>query len=505
MLDETFGGIFVAVASWLWIAITGLLLVAPFAWQRGRGGSFEPFTPATFPVWTYLAPVFVVGSALLVAGLAKQPMPEGLIPEPEERYYAFAIAYVAIGWFCFLVGYYWRGGVAAGDWGQRRLPDANWAPGEIRLPALVPLSLGIACYGIALQAGLIGYQRPEIVGRFDALLIYAAWLAQLAAFMLWASLFARTPWTRTERLLATGLVLLGPLYLVASASRAGLLTYLLIVAVAYRFAGRTITRWSVVAFIGLAAFSLGAGTVWSTTYRLVKGNEAPMIAATATPPGNQSPTEDPPEAPAQDDSRRTAADLIVETARETAQRDAVGTVRFGLRSVAQRIEIASSVAVVVANYQRLRPEEERHGIADNIWRDTWTAVIPRALWPDKPKVSDARTYSLIYFRYGESSFAMTPMGDLLRNFGPAGIGLGMALLGLGLRVLYRALIEAQPLRIPRAAVFVAVLMSVSYEGFYGAILPVTMRVAAIATFGVLAVHLGVLVQRRARTGRLIDP
>ena len=154
------------------------------------------------------------------------------------------------------------------------------------------------------------------------------------------------------------------------------------------------------------------------------------------------------------------------------------------------------MAVVVANYRRLRAEEERHGIADNIWRETWTALVPRALWPGKPIVSDARTYSLVYFGAGNTSYALTPMADLLRNFGPLGVVLGMALLGCGLRAWFRLLVEDQPLRVPRTALYLPVLMSISYEGFFGPLLPGAMRIAAVTVAGLALVHAMVVWRRR---------
>jgi hypothetical protein len=197
--------------------------------------------------------------------------------------------------------------------------------------------------------------------------------------------------------------------------------------------------------------------------------------------------------------------LVGETVRAATQRDVRETVSFVLLHLGQRIEITSSLAVVVSNYERLRGAEEEAGIAHNIWRDTLTSLVPRALWPAKPKVADARTYSRVYFNYGESSFAMTPVGDLLRNFGPLGIALGMALLGVALRLLFRVLIEAQEVLPSRAGLYVAVLTTVSYEGFFSGLLPVAMRMAVITMGGVLFVHLQVsLVRWRRRTPQMSD-
>lgn len=455
------------------IVVVGMLLAMPFAGQFRRR-SLDPFTPATYPVWTYLAPVFVGGSLILWSGWTHQAMRDGLLPEPATTFYCLAMAYAAVGWGSLLIGYYSRLGRSIGARVETWLPRVDWGPTELRRPAAVLLLIGIGCTVAAYRTGLIGYQRQEAAGPYDALLVYAAGLASLAAFLLWHSLFAVRRWTTRERALAAFLILLAPTYLVVTASRAALLTYLFVLAAAYRFAGRPINRRSIAAFVLMGAFSLSAGTAWSTTYRAIKGSEAPISATAAAP----------------------TSELLRDTVRASGERGLTGTAAFIANNLGQRIEITSSLAVVVANYRRLQRQEEESGIAGNIWRETWTAFVPRALWPGKPVVSDARTYSDVYFGSGETSFAITPMGDLLRNFGPIGIPFGMALLGCGLRASYRSLVASQPLRTPRVALYTAVLMTVSYEAFYGTIMPTVLRVCVLSVAGLLVVHMGVSLERR---------
>jgi hypothetical protein len=90
---------------------------------------------------------------------------------------------------------------------------------------------------------------------------------------------------------------------------------------------------------------------------------------------------------------------------------------------------------------------------------------------------------------------LTPIGDLLRNFGPFGIPLGMALLGFVLRILYSALIEGQVITAWRAVAYYMLLGSTSYESFYGNILPGMLRIGIIILLGGLMIN--ALVRRRA--------
>ena len=79
---------------------------------------------------------------------------------------------------------------------------------------------------------------------------------------------------------------------------------------------------------------------------------------------------------------------------------------FGFAQLSERFETTSSLAVVVANYEKLNQYEADYGIANNIWTYTWTAFIPRFIWNDKPLISDARAYSALYFDFGENSLAV---------------------------------------------------------------------------------------------------
>ena len=121
--------------------------------------------------------------------------------------------------------------------------------------------------------------------------------------------------------------------------------------------------------------------------------------------------------------------------------DPVILVQNSAQALADRIENLSSVAVVVANYERLAPYEASYGLENNIVNDTLTSFVPRFLWNEKPPTSDARTYSALYFSFGDNSFAISPFADLCRNFGPIGVPLGMLVLGIYLRLIYALLIE----------------------------------------------------------------
>jgi hypothetical protein len=161
----------------------------------------------------------------------------------------------------------------------------------------------------------------------------------------------------------------------------------------------------------------------------------------------------------------------------------------GLGSLAERLDAVSSLAVVVSNYEALAPYEELWGINDNIYVDTVTFLIPRVIWTDKPVAIEASKYGDLYFNFSENSFAMTPMGDLLRNFGPFGIPIGMIILGFVIRVMYSTLVENREFSFWRSTVYFMLLTTISYEGVYGVMIPYMFKIGVSAIAGVLIIKM----------------
>jgi hypothetical protein len=235
------------------------------------------------------------------------------------------------------------------------------------------------------------------------------------------------------------------------------------IAMAFWLSGRRISARHGVIFGSVLAVAVLVGVIYGTTFRGVKGSEEQVDF----------------------DSYLTSSSKAVEI---IANRGFGENLAFGIETLAARMETTSSLAVVVANYEKLETYASDYGLAGNIWTFTWTAFIPRFVWPDKPIISDARAYSALYFDYGENSFAMTPMGDLLRNFGPLGVPIGMALLGLVLRILHVALVESQVRSVWRATLYFMLLTRVSYEGFFGTILPDMIRTTVIVVVAGILVN-----------------
>ncbi|MCA1590859.1 MAG: hypothetical protein LC734_10855, partial [Acidobacteria bacterium] len=247
-----------------------------------------------------------------------------------------------------------------------------------------------------------------------------------------------------------------------SGNRGGLVNVFLTAALAFLLAGRRLTVKQSVAAGAILVFCVLGGMIYGTTFRNVKGSEERV-------------------------SFEEYSDNIFATFEQVGRGDLVSTVQFGLATFAERVDTLSSVAVVVSSYEQLAPYEESYGLDNNIWKDISTFFIPRVLWPDKPVASEARKYSDLYFNYPDNSFAITPVGDLLRNYGPLGVPIGMFMFGMLLRIIYRTLVEDQPRRVLRCAIYIMLLLAVSYEGFFGPLIPYMVKVGVTAVVGVLFV------------------
>jgi hypothetical protein len=203
--------------------------------------------------------------------------------------------------------------------------------------------------------------------------------------------------------------------------------------------------------------------IYGTTFRNIKGSESSQSLGLYT-------------------------NNVFDTLEEVGRRDNAHLLEFAFANLAERLDAVSSVAVVVSTYEQLAPYEESYGLDNNIWKDTTTFFIPRVVWPDKPLSSEPRRYSDLYFNYGDNSFTITPMGDLLRNYGVIGVPIGMFLLGIILRAIYRTFVEDQPRVLWRATMYFMLLMAVSYESFFASIIPYLFKIGVTAIVGVLLVN-----------------
>ncbi len=424
-------------------------------------GRFEVYDPLIFAVGSYLFPAFVVGGFMLMMGWSN-PYYLNMIQDPTYNL-PYTVVLIMLGFGGLAAGYFVPIGRLLGGSIEKRLPTWEFEPISFILPGIVLLGFGLANVIVALAMGIIGYQRPGEVGAFDGLIFVTTSLWVQATFLIMYVLFRRKNFDLLFFLVSVPLLLASVSKALFSGNRGTMLHIVFIFGLAFFMSGVRMTLRKGIWTAIIVMVALFAGMIYGSTFRSVKGSEDRV-------------------------SMDRFADDIATTIENVGNTDLASNLSFGFSNLALRLDSLSSVAVVVSSYEELAPYEESFGLDNNIWRDLSTFLIPRFIWKDKPVESDARRYSDLYFNYSESSFVFTPIGDLLRNFGPIGVPLGMFILGMIIRTFYRALVEDQKPITWRIVLYFMLLSAVSYEAFYSTMIPNITKYGVTAVIGTLIVY-----------------
>lgn len=452
-----------------WVLVSGAVVLAPSAYLLYKR-KFDPFHPLVFAAWTYVFPAFVFGGVIISFGWVN-PYFMTFIDDPRYNL-PLTLVYVAVGFFGLTVGFALPVGKFIAEKVEARLPQWQWQPSEVWISGIVILIAGVGINILGFIQGVLGYQRITEISSIDSILSFFTILLSVGTLLLWLAIFGAKKKTGVYWAVLGILIIFLPLRMALLGSRSGLLISVFPIVMAFQYSGRKLSAKSaaITGVVLIAAVSLGV--VYGTAFRNIKGSE----------------------------SRMAAGDYfgqVLSTLDYLSGEDPAIIFADSAQSLADRVENLSSLAVVVSNYERLAPYEAGYGLENNIVNDAYTSFIPRFVWADKPFTSDARAYSDLYFNYGENSFAISPFGDLLRNFGPVGVPLGMLFLGIYLRLIYAALIDtARPAMWKKVAYF-PLLTLVSYESFYATIFPTIIRTCFVLVISLLIVRL--LVKKKGKT------
>ncbi|MGB7070320.1 MAG: O-antigen polymerase [Pyrinomonadaceae bacterium] len=444
-----------------WCFATAAVLLSPSIYLIYKR-RFEPFHPLVFPVWIYFFPGFVVGGIVLSMGLSN-PYFLTFVQDAENDL-PLTLAYVMIGFagltIGFIIPYGRRIGAMIGNW----LPAADWKTDQVPFPTLFLLMLGIANTILGFVQGILGYQHINLEerGAFDGIVFLMSLFWQEATFLLCLYLF------RSKRMTVFNVLVTVVVFLTAftrsafQGNRGSLLSMFVLVSFAYVLSGKKISIKHYSAGAVIVTLAIIIGMVYGTTFRNIKETEAQVGIG-------------------------DYVEVVGKTFDTLAAKGIGSSLDTGFTALTERIEAVSSLAVVVSNYEALAPYEEAWGINNNIMIDTVVFFIPRIVWPDKPVGIEPHRYGDLYFNYGENSFTMTPMGDLLRNFGPIGVPLGMILLGFLIRVIYAALVENREFSFWRVTLFYMLFVSISFEGSFSLIVPTLFKFGTFSVIGLLIV------------------
>ncbi len=443
-----------------WAFLTGLVVLAPSFYLYWIG-KFDPFHPLVFAAWTYIVPAFVFGAVIIAFDWVDWFF-MAFIDDPRYNL-PLTLVYISIGFAGLTAGYFLPVGRLGAEKITKILPNWNWSPDQVWKPGIILVFLGFGTTILGLIQGLLGFQRNIDIGAFDGVLIFFSIILTVGTVLLWLGVFTakqKTGWYFIVLFLLTVSI---PLKMALLGNRSSLVGSLIPIIFAFVYSGRRI-RWQTATVFGImGVFALFFGIAYGTTFRNIKGSEDRMNA-------------------------NDYFGQVVATVDHLLDKDPTIVFSDSAQTLAHRVENLSSVANVVSNYEKLAPYEASYGLENNILNDFYTTFIPRFFWADKPSTSDPRTYSDLYFNFNENSFAISPFGDLLRNFGPIGIPLGMAILGIYLRLIYATFIDTSSPALWKTVVYYSMLTVISYEAFYATIFPSVVRTIFILGVTILLVN-----------------
>jgi hypothetical protein len=457
-IDNDLGSLMEGFYLLPWVFLAGLVVLSPSIYLIYRG-KFDLFHPLVFATWSYIFPAYVIGGVILAFGWTN-PYFLTFIDDPEHNL-PLTLVYICIGYLGLTAGFFIPVGRILAKAVEPRLPKWDWQPERVWIPGVLLLLAGIGFNILAFIQGIFGFQRNIDINIFDGLVFFLLTIFTEGAVLLWLGIFSSKERNLTFYLVFLLLLVMMPVRMSIIGSRSSLLLSFLPIVMAYVYSGRKVTRRVMTLFVIGGVLAVFIGVIYGTTFRNIKGSEA----------------------------RISAGDYfgqVLATVEYLSAADPIVVTQQSAQSLAERVENLSSVAVVVSNYEKLAPHEASYGLENNIINDLYTSFIPRFVWSDKPSTSDARAYSDLYFNYGDNSFAISPFADLLRNFGPIGIPIGMLILGIYLRFIYVGLIDTPNPAMWKKVAYFSLLTIVSYESFYATIFPSVVRL-----FFVLAVSLAI--------------
>ncbi len=385
-----------------WVLGLAVVMMTPLAilYYQGR---FTFVDPLVFSVLSHFFPAYVVGGLFFAMGFS-QPSFASFIQDPTYTL-PLTISLVALGFAGLATGYMVPIGAKLGTWVAKVLPTANYSPDSLILPGVLLLLSGVMNTTVAFILGRFGYQKASEITSYDGIIFFTTLFWAQASFLLWWIIFRKKKWNFVVFPIIFVLGFTSLTKFLFSGSRGNIIQIFLIVTCAFIFSGKrfSVKQGAVAGFLLVVALTVGM--IYGTTFRNVKGTEETQSAEQYT-------------------------ENVFTTVSQLGGGDVYDTLAFGAVNFAERVDVLSTLAVVVSNHEELAPYEELYGLSDNIWIELSTFIVPRVIWPEKPIVSDPRRYSELYFDYGGSSYAVTPVGDLLRNYGIIGIPIGMFMLGV---------------------------------------------------------------------------
>lgn len=421
------------------------ILLGFCCWLALRQRPLDLFQPRNYLAWTFLLPEFVLPGILLAVTSLESDSSILLNNRGSEA--SVAMAYATLGFLGFAFGY------------SRRWFRIRVRPAQLQLPvsslrtlAFVLLFIGAAAELAAFSLGTMGYQFNLEIPVLGATYSLFAQFALAGDALIWFAIFSGE---RNWRLLGVLSVCCWLLEIAIIGSRGLILWIVLLLLATYQYAKPTVPlRRIVLRFSPAILVALVVGMAFGTTFREVKTEDLGRTTLI---------------------TRADLPELLKVTFAQLSSTSISDTLQMSMSVFFSRADAVSSLAVIIRDHESNLAAERAAGITNNIVRDAIAGFVPRILWPSKPASGGAEQIGNIYFGTEFNSPAVTYMGDLYRNFETLGVFVGMFILGVVLRGVYRWLIEGQSVTAMRVSAFLFLVHAVNYEGTISTLFPTALR------------------------------
>lgn len=437
--------------------------------------------PLVLAGWLFWFPMFGVGGVALALGWFR-PYYLDLLADPSAAL-AAAELWALVGFASFAAGASIPLVRRAGRSISGRLPKGDWPAGAVLVPALILVLAGLGVAAVALLTNRLGYDATT---RQDLAPVpaYLQTIALVGTALLWFDLLRRPTrgWRRTA-VTVVGLVAVAMTAAGLAESRGALAMWVLLALIVAALTRADIPRRAAISVAIAAAVALVVGSLVGSTYREIRA-EATLADAGGTSEPSGGRLED------LDATFERIADRGFEN------------VGYVWDRTVQRLEAPGGLAVIAGRSEELDGADTDAG-APRVVESVVGSFVPRVVWRDKPASTDPAAISRLYFQYEDNAFATTPMGDLLRDLGPIAVPLGMALMGMALRLVHASLVDLDTATAGRVATFSVLIVRLPMwlEGFYATFIADIVRVVLVTGVALGFVHL--LARPKSTAGR--DP
>lgn len=435
------------IVDWSTFFLVGLHigLCIVLIWSQLRKGTIDIFHPIIFYCAFFVFPMIIIKGLALTFGVESRFL--WLIPD-SYKYLDLALICTFTGTIGLILGFYFTFARNV----AKRLPLPRLLSIRLRLRwqrLLITYVIGLVFVLYLGKLGIFGASLAEFKGSFT----WINWVQQFSKWYLMSLFLLVFYMVRLKKpiwLMVTGLAFATSIILsLLSGNRSGLFWLIVLCMAAFLYAKypriklRKLALW----LVGICVIIL-LGIILISPYRTFRQAEAGYDTISLT----------------------EIKTLMQESTESLLSWKIIDVFDYTKDRLFERLCAIELLAVTLAyaNDEGVKASEQSVGIDNNIIKNLIYGFVPRAIWPDKPIVSDfGLWFSRIYLGSPYRTWnGPSIFGDLYRNFGFLGIPLGMFLLGFFLRIIYEKLIVEGNGNALAILAYYFLLTGVNYEGSY---------------------------------------